>query len=351
MGKSKIRAYLIYSTVFGVVMGVMFRLITPFFVDFKSVTHSFVFTFLCIFAGIGVGLISFYIGKITFIKTIAEIKQFSQKISEGNLKNNLIIESNDEIGEVAMALTQMVEKMREVINHINVASEEISSESQFISSGVNQLTEGAGVQAQTAYKVNDCMQKMTFNIEQNTTYSDNAQEISGAITSSMELMSESTQRGIISMSEITEKISIINDIAMQTNILALNATVEAARAGEYGRGFAVVAGEVRKLAELSKNAADEISGITQSSTNIIMESEKLSSTLKPQIKNTAQIIYKISESGIIQTEGVNDVNAAIVDLNAVIQQNKAASEELATSSKEMAKKAKQMKDLVLYFKI
>ena len=110
------------------------------------------------------------------------------------------------------------------------------------------------------------MEEMAVNIQQNTDNAQEAEKISKKVSDGVQKVGSASQESLLSIRDISEKINIINDIAFQTNILALNAAVEAARAGEHGKGFAVVAAEVRKLAERSKLAADEI--ITLSSKSV-----------------------------------------------------------------------------------
>ncbi|NJK93690.1 MAG: hypothetical protein HC905_01080 [Bacteroidales bacterium] len=148
---------------------------------------------------------------------------------------------------------------------------------------------------------------------------------------------------------VSEKIRIINDIAFQTNLLALNAAVEAARAGEHGRGFAVVASEVRKLAERSKFAADEIVNLASESYNLNESAGKQMNETLPMIEKTSRLVLEITAASMEQNAGSDQINNAIQQLNKVTQQNAAAAEQLATSAEEMASQAEQLKELISYF--
>lgn len=276
---------------------------------------------------------------------------FAKKISEGDLTAELNINQKDEIGVLADSLTQMVEKLREIISGINVGALEIAAASQQISSGSMQLSGGANSQAAAAEEVSSAMEQMASSIQQNTDNAMQTEKISMQAKQSMDLMEESGKKSVESIKTISGKITIINDIAFQTNILALNAAVEAARAGEHGKGFAVVASEVRKLAERSKMAADEIASISKSSIVVTEESEKLINGLTPEIERTAKLVQEIAATSNEQNAGIEQVNNAIVDLNQIIQQNAGASEELATSAEELASQAEQLKNLIGFFKI
>lgn len=257
----------------------------------------------------------------------------------------------DEIGDLSRALQKMVDKLREVVESMVAGANNIASASEQTSSTAQELSQGASEQASSVEEISSTMEEMSANIQQN---SDNAQQTEKIATLSSEGINKvalAAQNSLSSIRNISDKISIINDIAFQTNILALNAAVEAARAGEHGRGFAVVAAEVRKLAERSKLAANEIVDLAKSSVQVTEDAGKLMMTILPEIEKTAKLVQEIAAASLEQNNGSVQINSAIQQLNAITQQNASASEEMASNAEELTSQAEQLRETVSYFKI
>ncbi len=276
---------------------------------------------------------------------------FAKQLSDGDLTATVEVDQNDEIGQLAAALTNMATKLREIVESIIIGADNIASASQQMSSTSQQMSQGASEQASSVEEVSSSMEEMSANIDQNTDNAQGTEKIALTAAIGIKEGSEATNVAVSSMKNIAEKIRIINDIAFQTNILALNAAVEAARAGEHGKGFAVVATEVRKLAERSKVAADEIDELSKNGVSVAEKAGSKLVDIVPDIEKTAQLVQEIASASLEQRNGAEQVNSAMQQLNNVTQQNAAASEEMATSSEELASQAEQLKDVIQYFKI
>ena len=157
------------------------------------------------------------------------------------------------------------------------------------------------------------------------------------------------QRTVESMKTITNKISIIGEIARQTNLLALNAAVEAARAGDHGRGFAVVAAEIRKLAERSQAAATEIDEVSINGLDRAQMSGDLLKSVVPEIERNAELVRNITAASIEQSIGAGQINEAIQSLNITVQKNSRVADEVANSSATLNEYSKALKDAIDFF--
>jgi methyl-accepting chemotaxis protein len=295
-------------------------------------------------------LFSLYI--INTVKSsIRNANEAVQALSAGDLTASINVSVHDEIGELLKNLKKMVERLRDTVAGIMSGSNNIANASEQLSATSQEISQGTSEQASSAEEVSSSIEEMVANIQQNTANSKETEAIAKKAAEEVSKGNESTKAAVKAMNEIAEKITIISEIAFQTNILALNAAVEAARAGEHGKGFAVVAAEVRKLAERSKVAADEIDVLSK---NGVLTSETAGKQLEeivPEIEKTAKLIQEISAASIEQNSGADQINNAIQQLNQVVQQNAAGSEEMATSSEELSGQADQLRDMVSFFKI
>ncbi|MBS2097078.1 methyl-accepting chemotaxis protein [Carboxylicivirga linearis] len=275
----------------------------------------------------------------------------AKALSEGDLSYQIDLNQKDEVGILADALSKMSYKLKEIITSVQQGANNVSEASSQLSTASEQISQGASEQASSSEEVSSSMEEMVANIEQNNYNSKQATETVQATAKSIQTGYETAKDAAHSMVDIAEKIQIINDIAMQTNILALNAAVESARAGEHGRGFAVVAAEVRKLAERSKVAAEEILTVSNNGVEKAQVAGKQLSLVIPEIEKAVGLVNEIAAASHEQNQGSEQINSAIQELSNITQQNAASSEEMATGSEELASQAEQLSEIISFFKI
>jgi methyl-accepting chemotaxis protein len=251
---------------------------------------------------------------------------------------------------LGLALERMVERLRSVVGNALIASDNVSSGSTQLSSTAEQVSQGATEQASAAEEASASMEQMAANIKQNADNAAQTEKISRQSAKDAELSGDAVNRAVDAMQTIAQKISIVQEIARQTDLLALNAAVEAARAGEHGRGFAVVASEVRKLAERSQVAATEIGAVSLDTVKAAQSAGEMLAALVPNIRRTAELVSEISAACREQDIGATQINQAIQQLDQVTQQNASASEQMTATSEELAGQAEELQASIAFFR-
>ncbi|MEO5348386.1 MAG: methyl-accepting chemotaxis protein [Magnetococcus sp. YQC-3] len=310
-------------------------------------TWLFAFTLVAILLGL---LISYLLTRM-LVNALTQGVRFAQRIAEGDLTASIDLNQRDEVGQLVIALQEMVKKLREVIGHVSVAAEQIATGSSAISDSAQNLSQGTTEQAASLETTSAAMDAISGSCQLNTDSSNTTQNIAIKASEDAAKGGDAVDQAVKAMKEIASKISIIEEIARQTNLLALNAAIEAARAGEHGKGFAVVAAEVRKLAERSQAAAGEISHLSASSVDVAEQAGIIIGKLVPDIKETADRIRGIADCSRQQREGIAEIGQSIRQLDQVVQQNAAASEELAATSEELSAQSGMMADAIAFFNV
>jgi methyl-accepting chemotaxis protein len=291
----------------------------------------------------------------SIISPVMKISDINKKISEGDLRDELLrnvdLETKDEIGELSRATSKMVTDLSALIRRIRETAQKTVFSAKQIASGTELMSQGSTEQAASAEQVSSSVEEMNATIKQNAENASQTEKIAQSSATDAIESGKAVSEAVIAMKDIASRISIIEEISRQTNLLALNAAIEAARAGEHGKGFAVVAAEVRKLAERSQSAAAEIGKLSGTTMAVAVRAGKMLAQLVPDIQQTAALVQEISAASREQTGGAGQISSAIQQLSSVIQQNTGASEEIASTAQELSTAAEQLAQMVAVFKL
>ncbi|MBS2098263.1 HAMP domain-containing methyl-accepting chemotaxis protein [Carboxylicivirga linearis] len=307
--------------------------------------------FIFLVVGVVLGTVVSRITSRSITKPLDSGVILAENLAKGELYHKVLIDGNDELTRLNNAMFKMNEKLKEVVRDIKVGSEQLASSSDQVNSTSQDFSQGASEQAAALEEVSTTMEEMMATVEQSLNNAIKCAAKSDEVHQGIQLAVNGSGKALEANKIIVEKIGVINEIATQTNILALNAAVVAARAGEHGRGFSVVAAEVKRLSELCQRVANEIVKLAQESHEFALDANAKLEEIQPAINESNLLMKDIATSSKEQREGSNQISSALQQLNVVTQQSAAGSEELAGSSKELNSQAHHLDKLVGFFSV
>ena len=281
--------------------------------------------------------------------SIDDVENVLEHLADGDLTQNISTRYNGVFGRLSDNVNRTVEKLKDIIGTLQVNGKQVASTSSGVNVSAQNIGQGSSEQAAALEQISSAMVEMSSNISQSADNATQTEKIAQQASLDAETSGKIVSSAVSSMRDITDKITIIEEISRQTNLLALNAAIEAARAGEHGKGFAVVASEVRKLAERSQKAAAEISELSSDTVTLSELAGERLEDLVPSIKQTADLVLEISHSAREQDTGANEINSALQQLDAVVQRSASSAEELAASARTLAEQSSSQKQTIDYF--
>lgn len=289
---------------------------------------------------------------------VSDVTEILLGIAKGKCDYEGVREYGGDFKPISQALNTILNNLNDIFTSILNSADQVESGSKQVSDGAQELAQGATEQASSVEQLSASISEVSEKVHANT------KDISGMAANMnlaaaevdesdgrMRQMLSSMNEISVSSEEIRKIISVIDNIAFQTNILALNASVEAARAGEAGKGFAVVAEEVRSLASKSADAAKQTSILIGNSTDKVKEGLTLAegtasalSSIAEKVKSINQSIQQIEEASGAQSTSIAQITQGVDQVSAVIQTNSATAEESAAASEELSAQANQLKN-------
>lgn len=286
-------------------------------------------------------------------KPLIMAAEYADILSKGDLTHEIdqnLYTRKDEIGQLFLSMKNMVSNLDTIIKTIKEKSGNVSGSSTEVNGAAQSISEASNSSAASIEEISASIEEITAGIEQNADNSRISVDVSTANVEQIKQGGDAVSKMITAMTEISDKIMIIDDIARQTSMLALNAAIEAARAGESGKGFAVVASEVKKLAENSQKAAVDIVEKVQSGSLISQKTGELLTAIVPEIEKASDLVQAINTASIQQAAGVEQINSGMMALSSSSQENAAAAEELASTSSALSDQATEMQESTNTFK-
>jgi methyl-accepting chemotaxis protein len=272
----------------------------------------------------------------------------ADEISAGRLDAR--VQPRGELDRFGHAFVRMTHSLSELIRDIGSSADAIAVAATELTESAQGLSEGASEEAASVTQTTASLDALNDSIARTVMEIKQMEEVARRGAADAERSGQAMNVTVGAMASITDKVSAINSIAEQTNLLSLNAAIEAARAGEHGRGFAVVAEEVRRLADVSRKTAEEITELAARSKATVAQSGQLLDDLVPRIRQTADVVQAVSASSAQQVQNLELVGKAMQQVDDVTHRNAAAAQELGAMAEELTAQSESLQELIRRFR-
>ena len=334
----------------------------------EATRNERVLTMLIVFCGILTVILltlSWMLLRAILLKPLESAIEHLEFVAAGDLTQALPEGGNNELGRLNNALAEMQTSLQLSVSRVRDASLQIDTGSRELSSGNLNLSQRTEESAASLEQTAASMEQLTATVKLNAENASQAHQLARSVSDSADKGSEVVSYVMEKMQEISSSskrigdiLGVIDGIAFQTNILALNASVEAARAGEQGKGFAVVASEVRNLAQRSATAAKEIRELIAESQHRVSEGSQMATRagetmdeIATEVMRVTTLMKEISSASQEQSRGIEQVNLAVTQMDEVAQQNAALVEQATAATQSLEEQSQQLVQSMAVFKL
>lgn len=296
---------------------------------------------------------TYYLSRRVLVQPINDLIAAALELhaGDGDFTRRLAKSSDDELGQLADAFNQFIARQQTVLLEVVHTISRLRDSAGQILANVASVSDSASDQAASVEETSAALEQMSVTISQNAENARATEQIAAESSDIARSGNDVVNAAVLEMQKIAGKVLLIDEIAYTTNLLALNAEIEAARAGEHGRGFAVVAGEVRKLAERSKEIASEITALADNVSRVSEEASGILGKIVPQVVQTSDLVREISNASDEQYSGVQQINVAVAQIEAASRRTAQVSDELSDAVNDINQQIQQLSEQALRFKL